>query len=143
MRSLYSSSFWAGSIKLGLEIFNCGWVVFDCLALVEEGTEVLHGVGAWLTASLRVEVNQVAVAIELGIGGWKWEFLNLDLVDEEWEHALKGLVSPESMLQFSLQSLLVLNRWISHDLGVEIVKLDISDANSEVVLLRDLLSCVT
>jgi len=63
-------NFWAGSDKLGFKVLNSSWVVLDSLALVEEVTEVLHGVGVGLSAGFGVQIDHVAVALEVLVGGW-------------------------------------------------------------------------
>jgi hypothetical protein len=130
-----SGSLGAGSVELGLEVIESSWVVLDGLALVDEVSEVLHFVGGWLTASLSVELDQILVAVEvLNL----WPLLVLDILEELWEELLESLVRGESVVKFVHQSLLVLLGWISGDLGVEVVKVDISDIDGEVVLLSGL-----
>lgn len=142
LRAHNSGGLGASGVELGLVVVKCGWVVLDSLALVKESTEVLHGVRIWLAASIPVKIDQVAVAVKLVAGGWQWVILFLNLVNEVGEDALKGLVGPESVLQLLFQSLLVLNRWVSDDFGVEVVKIDVSDVNGEIVLLGNLLGGV-
>lgn len=101
---------------------------------MQEGAEVLHGVGVGLAAGLRVQVNQVAVAVEVAVGCWQRVVSLLNLVNELREEGLKGVVGGESMLKLIHQGLLVFGRWILEDGRVVVVEVDVSHANSEVIL---------
>lgn len=110
---------------------------------MEEITVVLHGVGVQLTACLGVQIDQVAIAIEFVIRGWQWIVLLLGPLVERWEQVLESLVSLKPVLELSLQSLLVLDRWLVDNSGVEVVELDVSDTDCEVVLLLNFFSHVS
>lgn len=124
--------------KLALEVIEGGGVVFDGHALVEEGAEVLCGVSIWLFASLCVFFDQLSIAVEVFIFSDLWVLALLNLGDEVWEQLLESLVNSESVVKHIQQSLLVILRWMFKSSSIEIVKLNISCVNCEVILFLGL-----
>lgn len=109
----------------------------DDLALSDEGTVELEVVLGFTAFGLEL-LDEVLVALEVGIGDWVWSGLVLEGLDVGWEGGLDGSLDLHSVGEFLLEGLVVLDGGIGHDLVVEVVELGISLVNGEVVSLLDI-----
>lgn len=121
----------ADTLESGDGLLNGGWEGFHALALSNECLHVLEGVVVHSLALLLVSGDELSVAVELG---WEWGGVVLDGFHVDWEGLSEDGINLHSVVELLLEGLVVLSGGIRHDLVVEVVELDVSGVDSELVL---------